>query len=110
MVEVRAIADQTGTLPNTAFLDNVPNDPVTNNNVSIVALTVVPDISVPQPPPNPDPGDDGDGGDDGNTGGSNNSGCTVAAGSINTSNTAINFALLLLPLLVFGFRSIKRKK
>lgn len=111
VVEVRAIANQTGTLPNTAFLDNVPNDPVTNNNVSIVALTVVSDTSNPQPPnpnPDPDPGSGGD--DDGDTGGSNNGGCTVAAGSINTSNTAINFALLLLPLFVFGFRSIRRKK
>ena len=109
VVEVRVRADQTGTFPNVAFLDNAPNDPNSTNNVSIVAVTVVSDISIPQPPQNPqDPGSDGD--DSGTGGSNNNNGCAVAAGSINTSSTAINFALLLLPLLVFGFRSIKRKK
>lgn len=111
VIEVVVRADQTGSIPNIAFLDNVVNDPNTINNVSIVAVDVVPvgnDNPQPTPQPDPDPTPDNptDDGDSGN----GSSGCTVAAGPINASDSAFNFALLLMPLLVFGIRTLRRKK
>ena len=112
VIEVRVRVDITGTLPNIAFLDNVPNDPNTLNNVSIAAVEVVSSTSNPQPPQNPvNPGPVNPGTGGGTNGGDGGSGCnTLAAGPVNTNSTAVNFALMLLPLLVFGIRSIRRKK
>lgn len=110
-MRLRVIVNQTGTLPNIAFLDEVPNDPNPTNNVSIVAVNVVNDILVPQPPQNPgNPQNPSNPGTGGGTNGNSNNGCAVAAGSINPSSAATNFALLLLPLMVFGIRSLRRKK
>ena len=111
VVEVRVRVDQTGTLPNIAFLDNVPNDPNTLNNVSIVAVNVISATSNPEPPQNPgNPQPPSNPGTGGGTNGNSNGNCALASGSMNISSTAINFALMLLPLLVFGIRSIRRKK
>jgi len=107
IVEVVVRTDQTGSIANIAFLDGLIDDPITTNNVSIVAVDVVAPGTNPDPAPNPDP-DGGDSGNDGNSTG--NSGCSVAAGPINTSGSAFNFALLLLPLLALGVRSLRRKK
>lgn len=112
IIEVLVRADQTGSIPNIAFLDDIPNDPNASNNVSIVTLNVIPDTGTPQPTPGPNPNPTPEPGDDntGSSDGSGNSGCAVASGPINPGNTALNFAMLLLPLLVFGVRSLRRKK
>lgn len=110
VIEVLVRADITGTLPNIAFLDNVQNDPNSNNNVSIVAVDVVNDVpDTPQATPVPDTPTDNDGGGN-TTGGNGNSGCAIASNSVDTSNSAFNMLLLMLPLLVFGFRTLRRKK
>ena len=71
----------------------------------------------PNPPvvnPTPTPPDQGGGGPSGPTFGESsdgdNTGCSITAGPVNTGNSAANIALLLLPLLVFGFRSIRKQK
>lgn len=110
IVEILVRADQTGSIPNIAFLDDIPDDPNSANNVSIVAVDVVPGGSTPKPTPGPTPTPTPDGENPGNTDSSGSSGCTVAAGPINTGNIALNFVVLLLPLLVFGMRSLRRKK
>ncbi len=83
-------------------------DPITINNVSIVAVDVVPDVVTPQPTPGPTPAPGGE--DPGSSDSSGSSGCTVASGPINLSGSAFNFAVMILPLLVFGMRSLRRKK
>ncbi|MEM7009689.1 MAG: DUF11 domain-containing protein, partial [Thermodesulfobacteriota bacterium] len=119
VVEVTVIPTQTGTLPNTALLANITGDPNTGNNNSIVTVNVVeagsgnpdPPVVNPTPAPTDEPPDQGGGGpsapSDGNGG---DSGCSIAQGPVNSGNSAANLALLLLPLLVFGFRSIRKQK
>jgi len=109
VVEVLVRADQTGSLPNIAFLDDVSNDPNSTNNVSIVTVNIVPAGDTPQPTQTPD-NPTGGGNTGGDSGSDNSNGCTVAAGTVNTGNSAVNIALLLLPLLVFGVRRYKNKK
>ena len=109
-VDIVVRATQTGTLPNLALIQGSSNDPDTANNVAIVVLEVFDSSSPPPtnpPPTNPPPTNPGDVGD---SNGSGNSGCTLAAGKVQTGNSAINFAILLLPLFVFGIRTLKRKK
>jgi len=96
-VDIVVRATKRGTLPNLALIQDSSNDPDTANNVAIVVLEVF-DSSSPQPT---NPGDVWD------SNGSGNSGCTLAAGKVQTGNSVINLAILLLPLFVFGIRTLK---
>lgn len=92
------IPNGTGSVVNTATVTASQGDPNSSNNAAVVIVQIVDGSGNPIPP---EPGTDT---------GTNNSSCSSSlAGAPKLSDAAFNLGLLLLPLLIFSIRAIRRR-
>jgi len=98
IINIVVIPNGTGSVVNTATVTASQGDPNSSNNAAVVIVQIVDGSGNPIPP---EPGTDT---------GTNNSSCSSSlAGAPKLSDAAFNLGLLLLPLLIFSIRAIRRR-